>query len=51
MAGFWLTVLIFVPTLGAFGILMQSDEGFDLALRLHLFVHPAGYQPLPVRDL
>ena len=26
MAGFWLTALIFVPTLGAFGVLMQSEE-------------------------
>ena len=26
MAGFWLTLLIFVPTLGAFGVLLQSDE-------------------------
>ena len=26
MAGFWLTLLIFVPTLGAFDVLLQSDE-------------------------
>ena len=26
MGGFWLTILTFVPTLGAFGVLMQSDE-------------------------
>jgi len=48
MAGFWLTALIFVPTLGAFGVLMQGDEEsiwrsafifslIPLALSLYLF--------------
>jgi NADH-quinone oxidoreductase subunit M len=48
MAGFWLTALIFVPTIGAFGVLMQSDEEsiwrsafifslIPLAISLYLF--------------
>jgi NADH-quinone oxidoreductase subunit M len=48
MAGFWLTALIFVPTLGAFGVLMQGDEEsiwrsafifslIPLALSIYLF--------------
>jgi NADH-quinone oxidoreductase subunit M len=59
MGGLWLTLLIFVPLLGAFGVLLQSDEesiwrsGFifsliPLAISLYLFAvfdpHQAGYQ-------
>jgi len=59
MAGFWLTALIFVPTLAAFGVLMQSDEEsiwrsafifslIPLAISLYLFAifdpHQASYQ-------
>jgi NADH-quinone oxidoreductase subunit M len=59
MAGFWLTALIFVPTIGAFGVLMQSDEEsiwrsafifslIPLAISLYLFAifdpHQATYQ-------
>jgi NADH-quinone oxidoreductase subunit M len=59
MAGFWLTLLIFVPTLGAFGVLLQSDEEsiwrsafifslIPLAISIYLFAifdpHQATYQ-------
>jgi len=59
MGGFWLTGLIFVPTLGAFGVLMQNDEEsiwrsafifslIPLAMSLYLFAafdpHQAAYQ-------
>jgi len=59
MAGFWLTALIFVPILGAFGVLMQNDEEsiwrsafifslIPLAISLYLFAifdpHQASYQ-------
>jgi NADH-quinone oxidoreductase subunit M len=59
MASVWLTVLIFVPILGAFGVLIQSDEDsiwraafifslIPLAISLYLFAifdpHQAAYQ-------
>ena len=59
MGGFWLTALTFVPLLGAFGVLMQSDEEsiwrsafvfslIPLAISLYLFAvfdpHQASYQ-------
>ena len=59
MGGFWLTALIFVPALGACGVLMQNDEEsiwrsafifslLPLAISLYLFAvfdpHQASYQ-------
>ncbi|MBE3602667.1 NADH-quinone oxidoreductase subunit M [bacterium] len=59
MGGFWLTALIFVPTLGALGVLLQGDDDsvwlpafiyslIPLAISLYLFAifdpSQAGYQ-------
>ncbi len=59
MGGFWLTALIFVPALGALGVLLQSDDDsvwlpafiyslIPLAISLYLFAifdpSQAGYQ-------